>query len=582
MKKGFFAFILFVTTGLQFTWADPIHDAVNRSDLAKVKELIGANKNLVFSRNIQQETALTLAANRGNIDILKCLVDSGANVNARNAYSNTPLYIACSRGRIAFVRYLVEKGAVVNAYCDAGNTPLHIAVNSNRTEIVRYLLEQDANANAVNDYGQTPLLTACWNNVPLSMFEILYEGGANINSKTTQNQNAINYLSYFDKLDIVRFLIEKGIDVNLVSTEENSNALIQATVSYNQGFVQCILPKVKNLNLQDKNNRRTALHWAAIKGNKGIAEALIQAGADLTIRDASNKTAAEYAIKYGYKDLASLFISKGALPKEALSDMGTSPFTKKVGKGQAVIIYNGHSGWTVKTKNHVLIFDYWLRGTLPENAGVMNGNIRSEDLKGQNVYVFSSHDHNDHFDTTSIYKWNGNVEKIKYIDGFNPLVSGIYRRKTYNGPAYTYIPPQNQQMVDDVKITTFNSNDTGEGFLVEVDGLSILHPGDHVCRNSDLEVDYQKEIDYVAGKIKNIDIAFIPVTGCGSWNAAAVSKGFFYLVDKLNPNTIFPMHGADSEYTYLTYKTQAQEKGCKSKVLCAENKGDVFTYNAIK
>jgi hypothetical protein len=65
-------------------------------------------------------------------------------------------------------------------------------------------------------------------------------------------------------------------------------------------------------------------------------------------------------------------------------------------------------------------------------------------------------------------------------------------------------------------------------------------------------------------------------------NRSDLSKGFFYLVDKLNSNTIFPMHGSDSEYTYLNYKNQAMEKGYKANLVCAENKEDAFMYRVSK
>ena len=71
---------------------------------------------------------------------------------------------------------------------------------------------------------------------------------------------------------------------------------------------------------------------------------------------------------------------------------------------ECVVWYLGHSGWAMKTKNHFLIFDYTEINTVVKDKEIHNSFINSTDLKNENVYVFVSHDHDDHYDKV-IFSW---------------------------------------------------------------------------------------------------------------------------------------------------------------------------------
>ena len=577
MKLKITLVVLLASVWIQNLTADPIHDAVNQNDFAKLKELVNNDKTLVSLRDSRQETPLSLAVNRGSLEMVTYLIENGADVNVRNNSSATPLYTAARRGRTEILKYLIDNGAVVDARCESGNTPLLAAVSSRKYDVVKYLLEKGANVAALDDSNDNALFKACWSNAGVDIVEKLVSYGVDVNFKSESNMNCINYLTWSGSTKVVNFLIEKGADVNLVEKEDGSNALINGVVFGRDEFIDCILPKVENINLQDKFNHRTALHWATIKGNKTVVEKLLEAGADPNMQDINGVTAAEYTVKYGLSELAKVYISNGSLDEAAMKNIPSSPLDNKTGKHEALVIYNGHSGWTVKTQKHLLIFDYCQQDRLHENSGILNGNISADDLKGKNVYVFASHDHGDHYNPENIFGWNTGKQKIKYIYGFDPAQSRVYRKKAYDGPAYTYISGDSQLQIDDLKISTLQSNDTGVGFLVEVDGVTIYHGGDHANLNNDVQDDYQKEIDFVASKTSKTDITFLPVTGCPvRWSAEYVMNGFFYAVGKLNPRYVFPMHGSDREYIYKNFKKAGLDRGFKNTIECAENKGDTF------
>ncbi|KAH9044113.1 ankyrin repeat-containing domain protein, partial [Lactarius deliciosus] len=65
---------------------------------------------------------------RGHCDVVKCLLDHGADVNLPDDHHSTPLTLATHRGHIDVVRVLLEHNADVHSQDDSGQTPLHDAI----------------------------------------------------------------------------------------------------------------------------------------------------------------------------------------------------------------------------------------------------------------------------------------------------------------------------------------------------------------------------------------------------------------------------------------------------------------------
>jgi L-ascorbate metabolism protein UlaG (beta-lactamase superfamily) len=116
------------------------------------------------------------------------------------------------------------------------------------------------------------------------------------------------------------------------------------------------------------------------------------------------------------------------------------------------------------------------------------------------------------------------------------------------------------------------------GFLVKVDGLTIFHAGDHACKDKNFMAPYTDEIDYLADKCSNVDLAFLPITGCGFNDPEAVKSGIFYALEKLKPEVMFPMHVLGFEYMYKEFARDAEKENTKTKFACAKDKGDYFLY----
>ena len=116
-----------------------------------------------------------IAADDGNLLVVRPLLIAGADVNMGNTNDDTPLHMASSRGHLEVVRALLAAGAPVNKSNNFGDTPLHRAslggYFKGHLEVTRVLLSAGADMNRCNNDGNTPLDLASknehWNIVDL-------------------------------------------------------------------------------------------------------------------------------------------------------------------------------------------------------------------------------------------------------------------------------------------------------------------------------------------------------------------------------------------------------------------------------
>src|SRR5688572_8318153 len=110
---------------------DPLLEAVERGDAAGVRALLrgGANPSVARGDGL---TALHVAAQTGNLEIARLLIDARADVRAETRIgAYTPLHLAAGRGHADVIDALLDAGADVAARTTStGVTPLHLAAKA--------------------------------------------------------------------------------------------------------------------------------------------------------------------------------------------------------------------------------------------------------------------------------------------------------------------------------------------------------------------------------------------------------------------------------------------------------------------
>jgi ankyrin repeat protein len=508
---------------------------------------------------------MSFAAAGGDSAIVGQLMQAGADLNFRDRNGYTLLHFATSPNLRGLFDLLLAQGRDPNVATDNGLTPLHQAAVRGSLPLVEALLAAGANHSPRDEHGQTPLISAAYRD-RADVARRLIEAGADPNAKDDNGNTAILPAAWTGSQEVVRVLTEKGADVNVV-TASGDTPVFSAVQHGTADILDLMLKAGGKVDARDPRFGATPLHLAAALGNKAMVEHLLAAGADVSALEDRGRTPLELAVNYGHRDVAELLLAGGASGSLAGIDAGTLGAQGSVLQGEAVVWYLNHSGYAVKTKNHLLVFDYFSQGADPAAPGLCNGHVNPKELAGENVMVFASHEHQDHF-VPAIFDWRNDIPKITYVLGCRPD----------SAPKYEYVGPREVRTVKGVKITTIDSNDPGVGFWVEVDGLVIFHAGDHANRWLDFSGPYKEEIDYMAAAGKRPDIAIMPISGCGFGDPEAVKLGVLYALDTLKPKVFLPAHSGGAEYRYKDFVEACRDKAPGVQMLAPSARGDRFRY----
>jgi hypothetical protein len=150
-----------VPTAEDYWGGTPLH-AARTAEIAEALLKAGANPNADCSLRHFDETLnwhfvaspLHVAAQCGNVPVIRVLVNYGANVDGTDGITGrTPLYYAAARGQVDAVKILLKFGADPNSSgkesgygCFIPYTPLHRAVQKGHKEVVIALLKAGADA----------------------------------------------------------------------------------------------------------------------------------------------------------------------------------------------------------------------------------------------------------------------------------------------------------------------------------------------------------------------------------------------------------------------------------------------------
>jgi ankyrin repeat protein len=212
-----------------------------------MNNLNGVKKALKIGADIEAKewrdcTPLLRACGLGRTEIVRFLINEGANIFARNTLGQTTLMVAtedipkfdrnlyCSnskngvkccfpdaffasdRDRFEIVNLLINKGVDINAKANDSSTALMSAVYFFNEKFIEFLIENGADVNAITDNG-TAALTIASSNGRFDVVKILIENGADTNHQTKDGYTALN---------LVKHKIEESDFHRVVSLLENT------------------------------------------------------------------------------------------------------------------------------------------------------------------------------------------------------------------------------------------------------------------------------------------------------------------------------------------------------------------------
>jgi ankyrin repeat protein len=247
-------------------------NAVRDGDLAAIRTILDGHPELVNASTdihprMRPSDTLTmrllhLAIAEGNADVLRLLIERGADLNARNADGRTPLHDCFELNHDDFAKILMDAGAVPDV-CAAAAYGLH-------DQLEKLLKNDPAQANGLST-GESPLGWAAYGHQPRSA-EILFQRGA-IADRTPFDAHAWKPAAMVASNKVARILLAYGADPNWRDDEGNSalHRVIRSRIVVDPAnFVEVLLEHGADASARNREDR-TPLDEAILQTEK-VAE----------------------------------------------------------------------------------------------------------------------------------------------------------------------------------------------------------------------------------------------------------------------------------------------------------------------
>ena len=241
-----------------------------------VRYLVGLPEVELNHRDVDNHTALYLGVHNKHTDVVRVLIDAGADLDARNNDESSPLHHACQSEALDIVKILVRAGAEVNATEDEYYTCFDYAVFYGYTETVRYLVGlPEVDVNQRGAYDRTALEHAFYfDDVKTDVVQVLIDAGAYIDEQNDEGRSPLHFACDSGALDVVKMLVRAGAGVRVTDNDGCTCLILAARRGHTETVRYLVgLPEV-DVNHRDTEKNYTALQHAVEENHTDVAQVL--------------------------------------------------------------------------------------------------------------------------------------------------------------------------------------------------------------------------------------------------------------------------------------------------------------------
>ena len=292
----------------------------NKNDIQGVQDLLELGSD-VNAKDDYTWTSLHLAAWNGNLEVAKLLVQHGAEIDAKTNYTgigifvdfdetmndltqglnqSTPLHFAARNGHLEIVKLLIQHGAnltATNVYYDNDwkHTPADLAAQKGHFEVVDFLLQTEWTNNGLPGYLRIlPSLSiaACFGY--LEILDLMLQNGYDVNIESQYNhETPLHIAAQSEKFEIAKFLLQNNADAN-AKTGYDLTPLHQVALNGDFEIAELLLQNGAEVDAKSKD-KETPLHTASDMAYPKVVEVLLKYGARKDLKDSSGKTPLDLA-----------------------------------------------------------------------------------------------------------------------------------------------------------------------------------------------------------------------------------------------------------------------------------------------
>jgi len=325
----------------------PLHYAVVNEDLNAIRLLLEKKDNLIIDAKTQKgETALYLAVQKGNLDIVKLLVDAGANIKEKDGNGFSPLKLAENLEYQEITEFLMKKHKKLLqknfSWFDGFTLPVEILlkiikftlydgfdlkaiiklahINTKFRDSIMYLLSRK-----FPEIYQQILHFLCGDLKENEIYELFFQvakhgyhkiiqwfldKGVNVNAISRTGYTPLHLSASNGQLEIVKLLLDRCANIE-AKNKDDDTPLHFASKNGHLEVVKLLLDRDANIEAKDIWDY-TSLHLAALKGDLKVVKLLLDKGANIEVKEKDNDTPLHWASKNGHLEVVKLLLDKGA------------------------------------------------------------------------------------------------------------------------------------------------------------------------------------------------------------------------------------------------------------------------------
>lgn len=290
-------------------------------------------------------TAAHLAAFYNQAEVLRALIEAGADTNIRDHTGCTPLHLSALEGHCEVAEVLLANGSDPSLVDDEGLTASHRAAKENQCDMLHVLAAAGDDLSAVDNYGDS-LLHAAARGGARETFEMLVNTRAGIlRWRNDTGWTPVHVAVVESSVEMVKHVLDvatshqfqdTGFDIDSARSDDGATSLIHAVRVGSREAVELLLDYGANIHTTD-HMEGSALHSAVAGGYTELVRDLIRRGADVNAR---HRGGAPYAVldavHFGYSETLEALLEGGARLLDATTDDGYTALH--------LAAYEGHLG----------------------------------------------------------------------------------------------------------------------------------------------------------------------------------------------------------------------------------------------
>ncbi|GFX74022.1 ankyrin-1 [Trichonephila clavipes] len=308
----------------------PLHLAALKGHTSVVKLLLENEANAKITDN-ENRNSVEIAVANGNVEVAKFLLQEKIfHINDKGNCGFSLLHIAAQEGNLNVVKYLIDHGADVNSENDAGSKPIHIAAREGHKDIVELFLNCKSLNNYLGAFDQSLVHYATLGS-KTEVLKLLIELKFDVNATDRNDVKPIHIAVNTGDKNILLILLQRGAYYDALY-----DGLTPLQLALNCNHVCCVqllilikelFNAVKHNNFSEvencikkgvvfnvKNSENVSpLHYACWKGYEGIVNLLLENKADPNVIGKGGSTPLHYAAKFNHFSIVKILLLNGGV-----------------------------------------------------------------------------------------------------------------------------------------------------------------------------------------------------------------------------------------------------------------------------